>query len=226
MGLYYVYDGVLRMVNCSQLKTCGWTCVSGITNRTELLELARSIGRPVRSPSGELVKELTPTQQSKARRGTLSGTYSMGPFPLHTDTAFWPIPSRYIVLRVRGDIRRYTTFLTFVDLFREGPADLCALVDRSVWLVRTPPRIFYCSMKFRSGPAIGWRYDCQCMSPVNDAALRVKELLGPLLTRSRVQCLHWTGDVAVVLSNWDVLHGRGPSPLEEDGRILERVYVE
>jgi hypothetical protein len=215
-----------KIVSCSELNTRGWTCVTGITSQSELLELARSIGHPVPSPTGELLKELTPTPQAHAHRGTLSDTYATGSFPLHTDTAFWPLPSKYIVLRVRGDIRRPTTILTFADLFREGTDDLCALAERSIWLVRTPSKNFYCSMRFLAGDATGWRYDAQCMSPVNEAALRVKEMLGSLSTCSRVDCIHWTGHSAVVLCNWEVLHGRGPSPPDENGRILERVYVE
>ncbi len=214
------------MVNCTQLKACGWTCVSGITNRTELLELARTIGRPVPSPSGELAREITPTPQAAARKGTLSDAYSTGSFPLHTDTAFWPVPSRYVLLRARGDLRRHTTVLPFADLFREGTADLCALVDRSVWLVRMPCGSFYCSMKFRSVDGIGWRYDSQCMNPANGAARSLKEMLDLMLSHGRAHKIDWTGDLAVILSNWHVLHGRGPSPPHENGRILERVYVE
>ena len=214
------------MVSSFELETRGWACLTGVTSRSELLELARSIGHPVPSPTGELVKELTPTLRADARKGTLSDTYGTGLFPLHTDTAFWPVPSRYVVLRVRGDIRRHTTVLTFADLLREGTAELYALAERSVWLVRTPSKSFYCSMKFRSRGTTGWRYDRQCMIPVNDAAVKVQELLRPLLLGDRIHYINWTDDLAVVLCNWEVLHGRGPSPPCENGRILERVYVE
>ena len=62
----------------TSLRTCGWTRVTGITSQPELLELARSIGRPMPSATGELVKELTPTSQADARKGTLSQTYGTG----------------------------------------------------------------------------------------------------------------------------------------------------
>ena len=42
-----------------ELETRGWTRVPNISTRSELLDLARSIGRRVPSPTGELVKETT-----------------------------------------------------------------------------------------------------------------------------------------------------------------------
>jgi alpha-ketoglutarate-dependent taurine dioxygenase len=209
-----------------ELRARGWACVKGIKSQSELLELARTVGRPVRSPTGELVKELTPIPQAQARRGTLSDAYATGSFPLHTDTAFWALPSRYLVFRARGDVRRHTTILAFADIFHEGPPGLRALAERSVWLVRTPSEIFYCSMKFVSKVGMGWRYDPHCMSPANDAAIKVREQLDPLLACSRIQCIQWTNDLAIILCNWEILHGRGPSPPAETRRILERIYVE
>jgi hypothetical protein len=213
------------MLSRSELKARGWTSVTGIASRAAFIELACSIGRPLHSPTGELVRELTPTRSANAPRGTLSDAYSTGPFPLHTDTAFWPVPSKYVVLRALGDIRRRTTVLTFADLFREGAPDLGALADRSIWLVRTPSGSFHCSMKFRSRNATGWRLDGQCMFPINDAAHKVQEMLRPLLSGNRMDYINWNGNMAVVLCNWEVLHGRGPSPPNECGRILERIYV-
>ena len=198
----------------------------GVASTSELLKLAGSIGRPVPSPTGELVKELSPRRGGHAHRCTLSDTYGKGSFPLHTDTAFWPVPCRYVIFRVRGDIRRATTILTFADLFRLGTPDLSDLASRSIWLVHTSSRTFYCSMRFRHRDLQGWRYDGQCMSPANRAALIIKERLNPLLADRRAECVSWTSDMAVVLCNWKVLHGRGPSPSDENLRILERIYVE
>jgi hypothetical protein len=200
-------------------------CVAGITNQSELLDLARSFGHPLPSPTGELIKELTPTQRAGARKGTLSATFADQAFPLHTDTAFWPEPARYVLLRACGDIRRHTSVLRFEDLFRAGSADLRTLAAQSIWLVKTPSKAFYCSMRLTVGDVSGWRYDGQCMSPVNEAGIEVQKQLGILLPSCREEHINWTGDMAVILCNWMVLHGRGPSPPKENKRILERIYV-
>lgn len=210
----------------SELKERGWACVSGIATRAELLQLAQSIGRPLQSPTGEIVKQLTPTAKAGARNGTFSSTYAKGAFPLHTDTAFWPVPSRYVVLRAIGDLRRQTTVLTFEYLFRNCVADLRALAEHSVWLTRTPSQTFYCSMRFKNSGIAGWRYDGQCMYPASTSAVQVQEYVRSRLLSCRVEHINWTSDMGLVLCNWDVLHGRGPAPPAEDGRILERIYVE
>jgi len=214
-----------RDIDWCELRTHGWTRVSGITNRLEALTLARSIGRPLLSPTGELVKELIPKPKVHARPGTLSEIYDRGFFPLHTDTAFWPVPARYVIFRARGDIRRKITILTFAELFRGRPEGLRRLAEHSVWLARTPSESFYCSMKFSSGEGTGWRYDSQCMIPANEAAAKIRQILGHLLLCDHMECIDWKEDLAVVLCNWEVLHGRGPSPMNEGNRILERIYV-
>jgi alpha-ketoglutarate-dependent taurine dioxygenase len=213
------------MVNWCELEQRGWTCVSGITSRLELLRLAQSIGQPLLNPAGKLVKELIPSPDVDARRGTLSETYGNGVFPLHTDTAFWPVPARYVLLRAHGDIRRRTTILRFAKLFRNASGKVRTLAHHSIWLAQTAATAFYCSMKFSHSASTGWRYDSQCMSPANKAAVEIRQILGPLLACDRMECIDWNEGMVVVLSNWEVLHGRGPSPLSEGKRILERIYV-
>jgi hypothetical protein len=214
------------MLDMRGLKGHGWGVVRNVKSQAELLMLAGSLGRPIASPSGDFVKEIRPTSYENARKGTLSATYSTGPFPLHTDTAFWPVPARYVVLRTRGDIRRDTTLLKFQDILSAGPPELTTLVDRSIWVVRTAQRRFYCSMRFRMGNAAGLRYDAQCMIPANDAAVNVRRTWSAALRNSCAQCIQWSNDMAIVLCNWEVLHGRGPAPPNETERILERIYVE
>lgn len=200
-------------------------CVEGVGSKAELLELARSLGRPIPSPTGEIVKELSPKPTDAARPGTFSHSYGTGSFPLHTDTAFWTTPSRLVVLRGTGDLRRHTTLLSFADLLADRTGELLATAERSVWRARIPSGSFYCSMKFGSGNQVGWRYDAQCMSPANRAAVTMQQILSSRLLSVAVQQIQWTGTIALVLQNWQVLHGRGPAPNHELNRIVERIYV-
>jgi hypothetical protein len=80
-------------------------------------------------------------------------------------------------------------------------------------------------MKFSVSGQVGFRYDNQCMHPANSAAFLIREALEPLLSYDRGEDINWKHDVAVVVSNWQALHARGPSPLNEESRTLERVYV-
>ena len=208
-----------------KLHTSGWTFVDGVSSGADLLELGRAIGSPLPSPNGEMVRELRPTRAADAIPGSQSATYGTGAFPLHTDTVFWPIPVRYVILRAYGDTRRPTTVLSFAHLFHEFGASFQLLAEESVWLVRGKPQDFYCSLRFRTGELAGWRYDCDCMSPANPAAVEVDKLLRPFVISAPTDCIEWSGQMAVVLSNWSVLHGRGPAPPDEGLRVVERLYV-
>src|SRR4051794_21922126 len=103
-----VLTGVTMFVSAhmdlSDLHSRGWLLVNGVSSAADLLELGKAVGVPVAAPNGELVKELRQTPQNEARKGTQSAIYGTGPFPLHTDTAFLPLPVRFIVLRASGDV--------------------------------------------------------------------------------------------------------------------------
>ena len=151
-----------------------------------------------------------------------------GPFPLHTDTGFWPLPVRYVFLRADGDIRRPTTVKSFERLIAECGDGFAALAERSVWLVgRASEKLkkFYCSLRFRHANISGWRYDADCMSPANAAAERVNRILRPLVHSAQADSINWSSGLVLVLSNWQVLHGRGPEPPSEGERLIQRVYV-
>lgn len=212
-------------MDLSELKTKGWTLVEGVSSHAELLELGKAIGCPVPAPNGELVKEIRRTSADEAPPGSQSSIYGAGSFPLHTDTVFWPLPVRYVLLRGYGDTRRPTTVMSFSNLVRECDAQFHILAHSSVWLVCTGSKKFYCSLKFRDRESSGWRYDVDLMSPANDAAVQVDRVLRPLVSSEKVDSITWSSDTAVVLSNWTTLHGRGPEPPDEGIRVIERLYV-
>ncbi len=214
------------MVDRSELEARGWTKVAGVASQDELSQIARSLGRPVISPTGELIKRLVPKDVTTARPGTLSAAHGTGAFPLHTDTAFWPTPCRYLVLRATGDVRRITAVASFARLLRSLGNSFHKLAERSVWIARTPTHSHYCSMIFRVGRQTGWRYDPQCMVPVNEAAKQVDMSLRDATTEFETETLRWEEGLAIIVCNWKMLHGRGPMPIEEKRRVLERIYVE
>jgi hypothetical protein len=207
------------------LQTKGWTLVNGISSQSELLELGRSLGSPVSAPNGELVKEIRRIPADEAPPGSQSSIYGAGPFPLHTDTVFWPLPVKYVLLRGYGDTRRPTTVMSFSNLLKNCDAHFHVLAKKSVWLVGTGLKRFYCSLLFQNGDSRGWRYDFDLMTPANNAAIEVDKILRPLVKSENVDSITWSGNTAVVLSNWTTLHGRGPQPINEGIRVVERLYV-
>ena len=203
----------------------GWTHIEGIDNEASLLGLAKSIGRPLRSATGEFVKELRIMPCSEAAPKTLSGTFGTGGFPLHTDTAFWAVPARYLVMRVIGDKRRTTPVCAFSTLFERSGGLKVESIQKSVWSLRASTGAVYCKMTLPTRTASpGLRYDRQCMTPANAAAREVEAFLSSL-TDNVVQEISWSDGMAVVIDNWRSLHGRGQEPPQERSRILQRIYV-
>jgi alpha-ketoglutarate-dependent taurine dioxygenase len=207
------------------LKKNGWMLIDGISSSSDLIELAQEIGSIIRAPNNEIVKQIRQIPKEKALPESQSSIYGTGPFPLHTDTVFWPLPVRYVLFRAYGDIRRPTTVKSFSELLQKCNKHFHSLCERSIWYVGPQSNRFCCTLKFREDNAIGWRYDPDLMTPVNRAAYEVNKLLKMLVFDKEPYCINWTGNNAVILSNWDVLHGRGPQPFNEGERIIERIYV-
>jgi alpha-ketoglutarate-dependent taurine dioxygenase len=212
-------------MNMSELKERGWMLVDGIASQSDLLELGKSIGTPVPTPNGELVKEIRRSSASAARPGSQSALYGVGSFPLHTDTVFWATPVRYVLLRGYGDTRRPTTVMSFADMLSECDSKFHSLLEKSVWRISAGNKMFYCSLCFRCESSLGWRYDSDLMYPANPAAVEVHPILRRLVHQSNMPGITWTGNTAVIFCNWTTLHGRGPQPLDEGIRVIERLYV-
>ena len=158
-----------------ELNHTGWVEINGLTDDDELLGLAKCLGVPHPASRTSYIKGLRPTPSHQANPYTLSSSYGIGPFPLHTDTAFWPIPARFLIMRVLGDHSRPTTILGFGTIFSHcSKRELCD-IRHSIWRIRIPGLQFYCSMNFSHGHQAGWRFDPNCMSPVNEASRTGRE---------------------------------------------------
>ena len=208
------------------LKNTGWVQVDGITNDDQLLSLAKCLGVPVPISDASYITVLRPTPSHQAKPHTLSSSHGQGAFPLHTDTAFWPLPTRYLIMRVLGDHSRPTTILDFKTVFNHCSKRELHDIRQSIWRIKVPGLQFYCSMKFNHCHQAGWRFDPHCMSPVNEAARRVATKFSLQVNRCHPFSVNWAIGKAVVIDNWRALHGRGPRPVREGDRLLHRIYVE
>lgn len=204
----------------------GWARIDETITTNDMLSVAWDLGRPTPSPTGELIKVLTPTSPANARRHTLSSHYGIGSQPLHTDTAFWELPVRYVVFSVRGDKRRPTELLSFDAAISALGMPERSLIDRSVWRALFGVRSFYCSIRFQCDGIRGWRFDPIAMMPSNAAALTLRPALEHVL-RPHVKriSISWTDTSCIVIDNWRVLHARGVPPVDEEHRQLLRIYV-
>jgi len=208
-----------------ELRLRGWTLVDGISSQEDMLELGRAIGSPTLTPNGEFVKQIRQVAAHQAPRGSQSSIYGTGPFPLHTDTVFWPTPVRYVILRGYGDTRRSTTVKSFKQMTIQCDSSFPAALHHAVFRVSAGSKSFYCSLRFQHHDDSGWRYDADLMYPVNSAAERVHSELRELVMEGDAAFITWSESMAAVICNWTTLHGRGEEPPNEGLRVIERLYV-
>jgi len=208
-----------------QLKQRGWAEEEGGIDEATLLGFADSLGTPIASNSGELVKRLTPKHQGLATEHTFSGSYGNKAFPLHTDTAFWPLPARYVIFVSTGPSSTGTLVAPFERLLARLPRKQIAQAEQSVWLIPPPFGNMYCSLQFRSGRSFGWRYDAHCMRPANGAAHAIHDALTEIEKELAAERCIWTKGKVLVLDNWVAIHGREAVPSMDCHRELLRVYV-
>lgn len=191
-----------------------------------MLNVARGLGRPLAAPTGEVVKALRPVESHMARPGSLSADCGLAEFPFHTDTAFWPSPTRFLVMRVVGDQRRTTRLLHFEHAWSALGPRARTDVLRSVWRTEQSKGGIYCSMNFSAGSLRGWRFDSKVMKPTNASSRRALEDFTCAIRDSPKKVdVSWERTSCLVIDNWQVLHARGAAPTEELPRVLFRIYV-
>lgn len=201
----------------------GFVSVRGDRSGFNLLKLAKSLGNPVPSKPGALViSELRPKRPSEEQTRTFSSVYGLGSFPFHTDTAHWPIPARFVILRDVGISHDRPTLLLPMDQFTDA-FDL-ANISGSIWKIKGPFGSFFSSiLAYRNGIRTV-RYDPMCMRPANHFAIRFDEML------SARDCqpvrFDWKPSLVLIIDNWRMLHARGASSSDDSrSRCLERVLI-
>lgn len=190
-----------------------------------LLAIANQLGTPTVSRAGASVCEiLTPIESAYARPCSLSKIYSTGEFPLHTDTAHWTTPCRFILLACASDGggKRSTLLLDTRKV---------ALKEEQLSLLRTTPfrvkngrNSFFSTILSNLRPFV--RIDKGCMIAVKNADHTVLDIYSTNHWPSVAETISWEAGDIVILDNWRVLHGRGPAGRLESNRRLIRILIQ
>ena len=148
------------------------------------MRLAQQLGLP----SGDLrdrslSRAISPQIASNALSNTLSSRYGLGPFPPHTDTAYWRTPARYLMLLCKnaGKGGRMTSL---VDT-SQWKLDRCdeALLTGAIYTVHAA-RPFLATIAKRAATQLQIRYDRECMTPTSADAPAALKLVQSLLSNS------------------------------------------
>lgn len=173
--------------------------------------------------NGEDLIDIIPGKSRTAN--TLTTRYGLGKFPYHTDTAYWHIPAKYLVLYCKnpGSGGRETNFIDLIQLCENE--DIFKLCKNALFLVKRNFKSFYSSALFKTNNEYCFRYDIDCMEPKNEQANTLAEIFANLDNFSRIHKHKWsTGDL-LVINNYINLHSRGSAVKNDADRVLTRALI-
>jgi alpha-ketoglutarate-dependent taurine dioxygenase len=207
-----------------RLREQGWF-LTETSSDDELLELSGILGTPVRSRTTTgLIDELRPIPKSQAQPCSLSARHGIGAFPLHTDTAYWHRPARYVLLRAAVvDERSGSTLIKDSRSIQLSATDRC-LLKRAVFGVRSGRGSFLTTIVSEDEKV--FRFDRDCMFPKGLSGVQASMRVGSAEASSAAVEIHWTVNRTLVLDNWRFLHGRSDGDgTDTSRRLLQRVLV-
>jgi Taurine catabolism dioxygenase TauD, TfdA family len=213
-------------MDVKKLHAHGWCEIASAGSEDlsgKLLEIGRRLGRPValRNSIG-IVQELVPSQASRFTN-SLSAKYKDGEFPMHTDTAHWLTPCRYVVMGCSKEgERRRDTLLFDIAAISMAEDDRLLLMSEPFRIVNGR-RSFYGTVLAPDRPFI--RYDQGCMFPTSDRGEAAMSLLATLHLGGLRESIRWREGKILVIDNWRVLHGRCSAAGSGSERTIARVLV-
>lgn len=199
----------------STMETFGFVEIDAIQSVQATKQLTSHLGR-IRLLNGQNIQALTPRARGLAQSPSFSQNFGYGRFPLHTDTAFWEVPARYVVL--------YMPEASNVDTVVLPSSAIRELLLRykrlnPIFVRKTVSGHRYSTPWF--GPDSNFIVFDPCyMRPANKAALHFCETVEEYFDHSKK--VTWTGSKMIVLDNWRTLHGRMSA--QSDDRVLFRFY--
>ena len=206
----------------SDLRTNGWIEINNISSDNDLVDIANEIGQIIPQRNGELIFNLTPSNGENSVKGTLSNRHGFNAFPLHTDTAYWPIPVRYILLSSKFPSCCKTLLTSATSILNQLDVRDREDAHKAIYKIKTTNSQFYSSLLFNENSVKGIKYDSACMFPANKSARAFVQKMGEV--EIPLNEITWKGNNAIIIDNWKMLHGRGNALITEK-RELKRIYI-
>jgi hypothetical protein len=199
--------------------------LSGGWDSQRALRIAFLLGEPqgdIRDP--RIARVISPQTELEANPNTLSGRYGFGPFPMHTDTAYWRQPARLLLLRCvnPGSANRHTTLIDTIGW---------RLTEKEKRLFCNEPwktsgrRGFLCTVTENIKGKFYYRFDKDCMSPITRGAHEVQKIIQGKIEDAKIIEIKWRSGDLLIIDNWRCLHGRAPVVLPDPDRELERILI-
>lgn len=185
---------------------------------------AHTLGKILPGRGRQPIERVVPLAKDSAVPGSLSSRYGLESLPLHTDTAHWPRPCRYLVIACEdpGPVSTPTALLDSARVKMSEDDDLRCKTE--VFLVQNGRQSFYGSILEAGRPFV--RLDQGCMRALTRAGNAALRTFDAMPNRMPTYLHSWEAGDILVLDNWRVLHGRGNGGQTSEGRVLLRALVE
>ncbi len=183
---------------------------------------AVNLGIPVAHRKNyNIVYTLIPKPAELGHTNSLTSRFGQGAFPLHTDTAHWRQPARYVILGCvnPGRGRRKTQLLHEKSVCLPGKEQ--QLVDNAIFVVKRQAGSFLATIFQHEF----MRLDFQCMLPVNKLAEEALVAIAERIEQEELIEVDWKPGRMLVIDNWRMLHGRASAQEEDGDRRMLRVLV-
>jgi hypothetical protein len=178
----------------------------------------RAVGRA--GAFEEVIQPLTP---NTAHPRSLSAHYGLDALPFHAELSHRPRPCRYLLLGCiePGSPSAVTMLLDWRTL--GFSSEEIRLLEGAPILVRTGRRSFYSTILSPNQAFI--RYDPGCLEAVDERGRTALRLVEHRLAGGASETYLWRRGEILIIDNWRVLHGRGPSD-HDSGRRLIRILID
>ncbi|WP_272658754.1 TauD/TfdA family dioxygenase [Providencia sp. PROV148] len=203
----------------------GFKNVENCDSLENFLSLVNSLGEVIYHPNGEFYDIVIANDGTSARSGSFSQNFGYHSFPLHTDTAFWSIPAKILVMWSPKANTTPTTLLSWDDLLEKFSVYERKLINDAVFIVHTYEYTKYSSLKFITSNKKGFRYDPNIMTPANKQGKEFVSIYNKIIQQIKLTDFHWSGSNALIIDNWNMLHGRKHVENTHEDRQIFRAYV-
>jgi hypothetical protein len=157
------------------------------------------------------ITRLEPKPTNLARPNSLSSRHGLREFPKHTDYATSSPPPRYIALHCPV----VRTANTIIYDAKEISSRSGSAADAALFRLSSKHTRF--SVRFKSIGQSGtvFRFNSDCMVPINEAAIEVAELVTAFSNPAII--IDWSTISTVLFDNWTFLHSRTPVDNDSHG---------
>lgn len=199
------------------VKENGYLEIDNIDSIEDLLTVTAELGGVI-PVENSAIHILSPKDSNSTTSRSFSFQFGLGEFPLHTDTSYWKIPARYVILYSKEASETHTSILdadctqeVFLKFKKQKPIFSSMRTNGAVY-----------DMPWIDGSNRYVKYDPCYMRPANISAAKLVESI-EVCHKQLAKKITWKKNQALIIDNWRCLHGRG-NHLKGEPRNLMRIY--